>query len=61
MKVNIYIGFWTLTVKCTQCGLYGKVAFTNARANLFFKAGGAWASPGSEGAVPRAWLSLGYM
>ena len=48
-------------VKCTQCGLYGKVAFTNARANLFFKAGGAWASPSSEGAVPRAWLSLGYM
>jgi hypothetical protein len=23
MKVNIYIGFWTLKVKCTQYGKYG--------------------------------------
>ena len=31
MKVNIYIGFWTLKMKCTQYGLYGQVAFKNAR------------------------------
>jgi hypothetical protein len=37
MKVNIYIGFWTLKMKCTQYGLYGQAAFKNARAVLFFE------------------------
>jgi hypothetical protein len=27
MEVNIYIGFWTLKMKCTQYGLYGQAAF----------------------------------
>ena len=31
MDVNIYIGFWTLKMKCTQYGLHGKAAFKNAR------------------------------
>ena len=31
MEVNIYIGFWTLKMKCTQYGLYGQAAFKNAR------------------------------
>jgi hypothetical protein len=31
MKVNIYIGFRTLKVKCAQYGLYGQAAFKNAR------------------------------
>ena len=48
MDVNLYIGFWTLKMKCTQDGLYGQVAFKNARAILFFEVGqsgqGAWTS-----------------
>ena len=36
MEVNIYIGFWTLKVKCTQHGICGEVAFKNARANMRF-------------------------
>ena len=31
MEVNIYIGFWTLTTKCTQYRLYGQAAFKNPR------------------------------
>ena len=31
MKVNIYIGFWTLKMKCIQYGLYGQAAFKHAR------------------------------
>jgi hypothetical protein len=31
MKVNIYIGFWTLKIKFTQYGLYEQAAFKNAR------------------------------
>ena len=37
--IYIYIGFWTLKVKCIQYGLYGQAAFKNARAILFFKVG----------------------
>ena len=37
MEVNIYIGFWTLEMKCTQYGICGKVAFKNARAMVFFE------------------------
>ena len=37
MKVNTYIGFWTLNVKCTQYGICGKVAVNNARAMVFSK------------------------
>jgi len=29
--VNIYIGFWTLKIKCTQYGSYEQAAFKNAR------------------------------
>ena len=31
MKVNIYIGFWTLKPKCTKYGLYGRATFKNVR------------------------------
>ena len=31
MEVSIYIGFWTLKIKCTQNELYGQAAFKNAR------------------------------
>jgi hypothetical protein len=31
MKVNIYIGFWTLKPKCTQYELCGRVTFKNAK------------------------------
>jgi hypothetical protein len=31
MEVNIYIGFWTLKMKCIQYGLYGQAALKNAR------------------------------
>jgi hypothetical protein len=27
MELNIYIGFWTSKMKCTQYGLYEQVAF----------------------------------
>jgi hypothetical protein len=39
MKVNIYIGFWTLEMKCTQYGICGEVAFKNARAKVFLEIG----------------------
>ena len=39
MEVNIYIGSWTLKMKCTNYELYGQKAFKNARAILFFKVG----------------------
>ena len=32
---HIYIGFWTLKVKCTQYGICGELAFKNARAIVF--------------------------
>jgi hypothetical protein len=35
MEVNIYIGFWTLEMKCAQYGLYGQAAFKNAQGNCF--------------------------
>ena len=43
MEVYIYIGIWTLKVKCTQYGICGKVAFKNARAMVFSKSNG-WAT-----------------
>ena len=50
MEVNVYIGFWTLKMKCTLFGLYGQVAFKNARALLFFEVWrsghGTWTSSG---------------
>ena len=39
MEVNIYIGIWTLEMKCTQYGICGEVAFKNARAIFFLKVG----------------------
>jgi hypothetical protein len=42
MKVNIYIGFWTLKMKCTQYGLYEQAAIKNSRASLFFEIGAEW-------------------
>ena len=42
---HIYSGFWTLKMKCTRYGLYGQVAFKNARVILFLEIGqGAWSS-----------------
>ena len=40
VKVNIYIGFWTLKMKWTQYGICGSVTFKNARAMVFSKSGG---------------------
>ena len=34
---TVYIGFWTLVVKCTHYGFCGQVAFKNARTMVFFK------------------------
>jgi hypothetical protein len=41
MKLNIYIyiGFWTLEMKCTQYGICGEVAFKNARAMVVLELG----------------------
>ena len=48
MEVNIYIGFWTLKMKCTQYELYEQTCFKNARAILLFEVTrsgyGVWAS-----------------
>ena len=40
MEVNIYIGFETLKMKCTQYGICGQVAFKNASTIVFSKSGG---------------------
>ena len=32
MEVKLYIGAWTLKMKCTQYGLYGQAIIKNARA-----------------------------
>src|ERR1700738_383706 len=40
MEVNIYIGFKTLKMKCTQYGICGQVAFKNASIMVFSKLGG---------------------
>src|SRR5450631_3000617 len=40
MEVNIYIGFETLRMKCTQYGICGQVAFNNASTIVFSKSGG---------------------
>ena len=37
MEEDIYVGFWTLKMKCSQFELYGEATFKNARAKLFFK------------------------
>jgi hypothetical protein len=39
--ITVYIGFWTLKVKCTHYGICSQVAFKNARAMFFSKLGGA--------------------
>ena len=39
MEVNIYIGLWTLKMKCTQFGLYRQATFKNVRAILFSEVG----------------------
>ena len=44
MKVNIYIGFWTLKIKCTQYGFYGQAALKNAKEILFFQSWIEWAT-----------------
>src|ERR1700738_1030297 len=40
MKVNIYIGFETLKMKCTQYGICEQVAFKYASIIVFLKSGG---------------------
>ena len=37
MEVKIYIGFWTLEMKCTQYEIYEEVTFKNARVMIFLK------------------------
>jgi hypothetical protein len=37
MKVNIYMGFWTLEMKYTQYGICGEVAFKNASVMVFLE------------------------
>src|SRR5450631_1750901 len=39
MEVNIYIGFETLKMKCTQYGICGQVTFKNASTIVFSKSG----------------------
>jgi len=39
MKVNIYIGFWTLKMKCAQYGICEKVTVKNGRAMVFSEVG----------------------
>ena len=39
MEVNIYIGFWTLKLKCTQYGICGQNA--KRKGNGFFEIGRA--------------------
>src|ERR1700738_720627 len=39
-EVNIYIGFETLKMKCTQYGICGQVGFKNASTLVFSKSGG---------------------
>jgi hypothetical protein len=46
MEVNIYIGFGTLKVKCTQYGICVQVAFKNARGRIFSEPGGRAADSG---------------
>ena len=36
-EVYIYIGFWTLKVKCTQYGIFGQTALKTAKGNVFFE------------------------
>ena len=43
MKVNIYIGFWTLKVKCTQYGTCRQAAFKKLQGQYFFR---SWARRG---------------
>ena len=40
MEVNMYIGFWTLKMKCTHYGLYEQTAFKQGQL-YFSKSGGA--------------------
>ena len=44
IEVNMYIGFWTLKMKCTQYGFHEESTFKNAKAVLFLKLGGAGGS-----------------
>ena len=65
MEMNIYIGFWTLKMKCTQHGLYGQAAFKTARTIYFLKLDEASKEHGlhlgSEKDVPGAGPNPGQM
>ena len=56
MEVDMYMGLWTLKMKCTRYGLYGQAAFKSSRVMFVFEVGrsgqGAWLHPGNEGGVP---------
>ena len=39
-SAHIYVGLWTLKVKCTQYGICGYTTFKNARAMVSFEVGG---------------------
>ena len=39
VEVNIYIGFWTLTLKYSQYGLYGQATFKNIWSQARFGVG----------------------
>ena len=56
--MNIYIGLWTLRVKCIQYGICGQVAFKNARAMIFFEIGRAGRQQFSVGSR-KFWFSEG--
>ena len=56
MEVNMYIGCWTLKMKCTQYGLHGQAAFKNpmvrsesgrARSGRLGSGDQGWDRPGS--------------
>ena len=49
-EVNIYIGFWTLKIKCTLNGLYGQTTIKNARVKPWLGVRlGLGVGPGSGG------------
>ena len=61
MEVNIYIGFWTLKMKCTQYGLYEQATSKTARAIFLFKVGQSRLHQGSEGGMPGTGLNPGQV
>jgi hypothetical protein len=58
-EVNIYIGFWTLEMKCTQSGICEELAFKNARAMVFLEV--AWFGHKFLGGFKKSWFLCGIV